>query len=179
MKVVLADRAFYGQTGGLTLTGGEPAMQPEFCLALLRMAKQEGIHTCIETSGCFPPAFLAQIKGLCDLVLLDFKDANGVRLQQNTGQSLDQLLENLYRLDQSGIGYCVRSIILKGINDTPQDVIALKKIKNTLHNCSEWTLFPYHGLGNAKREQLGQQYLAQDYTPNESHLALLQKLLQD
>lgn len=151
----LADKPFYGTDGGITVTGGEPGAQPEFTVELLRLSKQYGLNTCLETSGCFAPDFLLSAAPHTDSILFDVKDGDPERLKRNTGQNMEQLMHNLKLADSLGMNYSVRSIIIRGVNDTPWDIMLLKRIKAVLPGCRRWSLFSYHSLGQSKLEQLG------------------------
>ena len=90
-----------------------------------------------------------------DSILFDVKDGDPERLKRNTGQNMEQLMHNLKLADSLGMNYSVRSIIIHGVNDTPRDVMLLKRIKAVLPGCRQWSLFSYHSLGQSKLEQLG------------------------
>lgn len=179
VATALEDAPFYGSKGGITLSGGEPTMQADFCAELLRLSKEQGLNTCLETSGAFDAAYLDRIAPCTDHVLLDFKDGNAARLRRNTGQDLDQLTEVLLRLDQSGIEYQVRSIVITGVNDSPDDIRLLQKYKRMLKHCSQWRLFSYHSLGRAKGEQLGIKKQECFEPVSQEHLAKLTALLNE
>ncbi|MBS6475638.1 MAG: glycyl-radical enzyme activating protein [Clostridiales bacterium] len=179
VAAALEDAPFYGNKGGITLSGGEPTMQADFCAELLRQSKEHGLNTCLETSGAFDAAYLERIAPYTDHVLLDFKDGNAARLRRNTGQDLERLTEVLLRLDQSGIEYQVRSIIIAGVNDSPGDIRLLQKYKRMLKHCSQWRLFSYHSLGRAKGEQLGIKKQKRFEPVSQEHLATLTALLNE
>jgi pyruvate formate lyase activating enzyme len=98
MAQVRRDQPFYGDGGGLTLTGGEPTMQPAFCAALLRLAKAEGIATAMETCGHTQWEVFAELLPLLDVLLFDVKQIDPVRHREHTGIDNALILENLRRI---------------------------------------------------------------------------------
>ncbi|MCI9415461.1 MAG: glycyl-radical enzyme activating protein [Clostridiales bacterium] len=155
LDVVERDRPFYREKGGLTLSGGEPFAQPAFALSLLRRAKEHGLNTCAETCGAFSPALWDELPALCDTLLFDLKDTDAGRHQQVTGAPLAPILDNLRRLDGSGIPYEVRCIVVRGVNDEDGHARRLRALRATLKHCRRLRLFPCHPLGGAKLQQLG------------------------
>lgn len=86
-------------------------------------------------------------------------------------------MDNLHKIDASKIHYEVRSVIIKDINDKPDDILLLKKIYSTLSNCSKWSLFACHDLGNAKSIQIGSNYRDLPESVSDEHLAMLSDIL--
>ena len=149
------DRVFYRETGGLTVSGGEPTMQSEALLQLLRGAKAAGIHTCLETCGVFPSALTESLAGCTDLVLFDIKDTDPVRLEANTGAKLHIVKENLLTLDRLGLPTILRCLLIPGINMEDTHAQNLIAIFRKLKNCQAVELLGYHPYGLSKSEQLG------------------------
>ena len=118
MKEVSQDQPFYASSGGgMTISGGEPLAQIDFTIALLRAAKEQGIHRCVETSGFaswerFPP-----LLPLVDLFLFDCKETDPQRHKVFTGQSNQLILENLWRLHEAGARVQLQCPIVPGFND--------------------------------------------------------------
>ncbi len=120
MAEVRADRTYYEVSGGgLTLSGGEPVAQPAFSLALLRRARAEGIHTCLETCGFAPPGTFDAFRPLVDLFLFDYKATGDARHRELTGVGPDLILGNLRRLHASGASIQLRCPMIPDVNDTP------------------------------------------------------------
>jgi pyruvate formate lyase activating enzyme len=113
---VLRDSAFYGGQGGLTLTGGEPALQAEFAEAVLSLAKAEGLHTAIETCGAVPWKNLVRLLPYLDLALFDLKHINAETHRRFTGKENTIILENLARVAQSDVDLIVRVPLIPGFN---------------------------------------------------------------
>ena len=121
MAEVRRDRPFYGRDGGLTLTGGEPTMQPDMCEALLWLAQQDGIHTAIETCGHTQWAVYERLLPWLDVVLYDVKHIDPAVHLQHTGFDNALILENLARLTAAGANVRVRIPLIPGFNADPAD----------------------------------------------------------
>ena len=155
LSEVLKDKAFYGASGGLTLSGGEPLMQAEGALALLKLAKENGITTAIETSGCFDPELINELVPLTDTFLWDFKDSDDIRHKRYTGVSGELSRANLRRADALGAVSALRCIIVRGVNSDDAHIDAVAAFWHTLANCTCAELIPYHAYGAGKAVSLG------------------------
>ncbi len=153
---VLKDRAFYDNSGGgMTLSGGEPMQQFEFTRDLLRLAKEEGLHNCIETSGCSSWARYEEILPYVDLFLYDIKETDAELHQQFTGISNQIVLENVTALARAGAPIILRCPIIPGLNDRTAHFKAVAELANGLPTVSEINILPYHPLGTSKSHRLG------------------------
>jgi pyruvate formate lyase activating enzyme len=169
MAEVRRDRPFYGADGGLTLTGGEPTMQPDMCAALLQMARQEGIHTAIETCGHTQWPVYARLLPHLDVVLFDVKHSDPDIHRQHTGVDNRLILANLHRLVAAGAQVRVRIPLIPGFNAEPAAVAAIVRLVQGLPGAVAGVdLLPYHTLGKAKYAALGRAY------PWEGHARLSQ-----
>ena len=157
VQEVLSDRIFYRRRGGLTVSGGEPTVQTEGLLALLDAVKAEGIHTCLETCGVFPPTLVPELAQRVDLFLYDVKDTDPQRLKENTGADLNLVLGNLQALDALGKETVMRCILIPEINMTDDHANKLGDIFMSLAHCSYIELLPYHPYGLSKTTQLGRE----------------------
>ena len=159
VRAALRDAAYYGDTGGVTLSGGEPLMDFPNSLKLLTQLKAAGLHTCVETSGAFhaSDALLDTFAAACDHVLFDVKDTDGARLQMNTGATLASILANLHALDARGITTTLRAVLL-GFNANLSHADALAAIYASLQHCTGIDLIPYHPYGNSKAARLGSPF---------------------
>jgi len=155
MDTVLSDRVFYGDAGGLTVSGGEPMFQPEACLALLQAARAAGVSTAIETSGCFDGRYLPQLAALTDTFLWDFKDHDPERHRQYTGASNAVILKNLRTLDSLGANILLRCIIVEGVNACEAHMSAIAQVFHSCRSIREAELLPYHAYGTSKAVQAG------------------------
>lgn len=159
LEEVLKDKAFYDNSGGgMTVSGGEPMLQFAFTAALLRAAKQAGLHTCLDTSGCAPAERYLELLDVVDLFLYDIKDTDPARHERTTGAALAPILDNLKRIDAAGGRTILRCPLIPGINADDRHLQGIAAIADTLQNVREITLHPYHPLGRSKSERLGIAY---------------------
>ncbi len=156
MQEVLRDRIFYETSGGgMTLSGGEPCLQPDFSLGLLQTAREEGLHTCLDTCGFCDYQTLSRLAGSADLVFYDIKETDSERHKQWTGVDNARILDNLRRLDAAGTVIRLRCPIIPGLNDREDHFQALAELAGSLSRCQGVELLGYHRLGQGKRERLG------------------------
>lgn len=155
LEIVLRDRAFYGASGGITLSGGEPMAHPMEAIALLKKAKEEGITTAMETCGFFSEEYLPELKKYCDVFLWDIKDLNDVRHKKNTGVSNQIILKNLKQLDRLGAKIILRCIMLRGINMKEDHFRGLHQLLEELSPRTKIELLPYHCMFEKKVSGLG------------------------
>lgn len=162
---VLRDAAFYQEGGGLTLTGGEPALQPAFAAALLALAKAEGLHTAIETCGNVPWAHYEQLLPFVDLFLYDIKHVNPALHHLGTHVDNRLVLENAARLAQAGARLVVRVPLIPEFNQDEGSLKQLARFAQSLPGVQEVHLLPYHSLARAKYRALGKAYPMGDLPP--------------
>ena len=158
------NQAFY-EKGGITVTGGEPLLQTEFLTKLLRLAKEENIHTCIDTSGCvFNPKSDDYIKkidellAVTDLVMLDIKHIDSDKHKSLTGMGNENILSFAQYVDEKNIQLWIRHVVVKGITDEPEHLIKLGEFIKTLKNVKAIDVLPYHTMGVLKYKELRIEY---------------------
>lgn len=156
MEEVLKDKVFYENSGGgLTLSGGEPLMQFEFVYELLKQAKQNGIHTCIETCGFAKKENLLKIAEFTDVFLYDWKLTNEKLHREYTGVSNRQIIDNLRAIDAVGAKIIFRCPVIPNVNNTEEHFLGIATLANSLENVLAIEIEPYHSLGNHKYKKLG------------------------
>lgn len=152
----------YLRSGGLTISGGEPLMQPEFVRSIFKGAKEAGLHTALDTSGFLgykaDDALLEQV----DLVLLDIKSFNPVTYQNVTGVSLSPTLEFAHRLEALGKEVWIRFVLVPGLTDAESNIDGLAQFIGTLSNVARVEILPFHKMGENKYDALGKTYLLGD-----------------
>ena len=154
MREVLRDKAFYDNSGGgLTLSGGEPLMQPDFAFALLGAAKDAGLHCCVETSGCAARASFDLVRPKVDLFLYDIKETDSARHVEFTGRPNDQILANLRHLHGEGANIILRLPMIPGYNDRPDHFDGIAALARDLPGLKGVEIMPYHQLGENKVER--------------------------
>ena len=152
MAEVLRDRAYYGQTGGLTVSGGEPMAQPDFTAALIEACHREGISVAMESSMI---SYDERILSGLSLLMADIKVMDDEVHRKFTGVSNRRILENLRKADTLGIPMLIRTPIIPEVNDTRENIEATRDFLRTLCNAKGYELLPYHPLGEAKAQALG------------------------
>lgn len=158
------NREFY-KNGGITVTGGEPMLQIEFVTELFRLAKAENIHTCIDTSGVtFTPdnaEYLNKVDELLsftDLIMLDIKHINPDIHKELTGHRNENILQFAEYVSEKGIPLWIRHVIVPGITDDRDALIALGEFIGKLKTLRALDVLPYHTLGIPKYKKLGITY---------------------
>ena len=156
-KEVNGDSIFYQRSGGgVTLSGGDPVAQPEFSISILKLCKNAGIHTAIETSGCVKWEILSQILNYVDLVLYDFKEMESAKHKTHTGVSNTLILDNVRKIyHERQIPLLARVPVVPGFNDSVENITATARfVANELGKDVKVHLLPYHRLGETKYERL-------------------------
>jgi glycyl-radical enzyme activating protein len=166
---VLKDTPFYSTSGGgLTVSGGEPMQQFGFTRDLLLAAKEAGLHTCLETSGCSSRERYLEVAPLVDLFLFDIKETDPELHRQFTGVSNLAIRSNLLALDLIGASLVLRCPIIPGLNDRSEHFAGITALANQLHNVLEIHILPYHPLGTSKSQRLGKTPTLPDVKAPES-----------
>ena len=169
------NKAFYTK-GGITVTGGEPLMQPEFVAELFEKAHAEGIHTCLDTSGItFNPQKPEKVDAVLentDLVMLDIKHIRPDAHKALTDQDNANILAFAKHLAAKNIPIWVRHVVVPGITDKPEDLQELGRFIGTLPNLKALDVLPYHVLGVSKYKELGIPYPLEGVEPATKQQAL-------
>lgn len=157
LSVVLKDKNYYKNEGGLTLSGGEPLLQPDFAEELLREAKRQGVHTCIETAGCVEPDVFDRVMPFTDLFLFDYKASPKEQHQRLTGADNSLILSNLQKLYAQGAKIRLRCPLVPGCNDTDEHLAQIAGLAGRLSALEGVEVMPYHDFGAAKAVSLGRE----------------------
>ncbi len=160
------DRIFYEQSGGgVTLSGGEPLAQPDFCRELLAELQARGFHTALDTSGLASWETLASCDDNAGLILYDLKMIDDRKHRKTTGVSNAPILANLKRLAVREKPVAVRIPLMAGINDGPSDVRAAIEFLEPFPSVKTVGLLRYHKGGQEKYRNLGQVSCFKIYEP--------------
>ncbi len=155
LSAVMKDKAFYGEAGGVTLSGGEPLLHGAAAVTVLRACKEAGLNTALETCGYFDEALIPHLIPVVDLFLFDVKDTDDERHKAYTGVSNGRILENLRRLDGLGGKTRLRCILVNGVNTHEGHYGALADLALGLTHCEGVELLPYHAYAGSKMIPLG------------------------
>ena len=163
MATVLRDKPFYDRSGGgVTLSGGEPFMNPTLAQALFEASHQAGIHSAVETCLHVPWKYIEPSLPFVDLFLADLKHVDEAVFRQWTDGSARRVLDNLQRLAQAGKNMIIRVPLIQGFNASEADITAITDFAADRLRVSEIHFLPYHTLGMNKYQLLSQPYTAPD-----------------
>lgn len=172
---------YYGNKGGVTLSGGEPLFQAEFAKELFTLLKEKNIGTCIDTSGYFPKGCEDDIRALLsvtDLVILDIKHYSDEPYKEITGKSFERFNSFRTLLCEMGVPIWLRHVVVPGLTDSPTHIAKLKEYMAGFPNVKKKELLPYHNLGEYKYEKLGIPYKLKGTPPmDKEKLKKLQNIL--
>jgi pyruvate formate lyase activating enzyme len=158
-RTVLRDRVFYARSGGgVTLSGGEPLVQPAFAREILSRCHKQGIHTALDTTAYAAWPTLAGLLPYTDLVLLDIKAFDPDRHRRLTGVRNEVILANAAALAESHVDLVVRVPIIPGQNDDEKDLRAVAHFLSGLPGLKGVDLLPYNRMAQAKYSRLGLDY---------------------
>ena len=158
VQKVLRQKEYFGHKGGITLSGGEPLLQASFCAEIFRLCKQNGVNTCLDTSGSILNKQVLDLLDFTDRVLLDIKYTNDKDYLENAGCSLSSVLEFLNILDQKGIKTTVRQVIIPTVNDNEQNILELKKIVGKFKCVDQIELLPFRKFCSVKYDNLNMTF---------------------
>ncbi len=159
METVKKDMPYYKRSGGgITLSGGECLMQPDFAQALLILSHEAGFSTCIETAGHVSESALLSVLPHTDTVLFDLKHMDSVKHERFTGKPNTRILENICLAAAEAKRLIIRVPVIPGFNDTPEEIRAIARHARTLPRVTELHLLPYHRLGQDKYKATGRSY---------------------
>ena len=161
-----AKNASFYKNGGITITGGEPLMQLDFVIDLFKKAKENNIHTCLDTSGIlFNENELSKYEELVkvtDLVMLDIKHIDNIKHKEITGQENKSILNFARFLDQHNIQMYIRHVVVDTYTTNENDLFELGRFIGSLKNVKALDVLPFHNLGKVKYEKLGLPYKLKD-----------------
>jgi pyruvate formate lyase activating enzyme len=149
---------YFGESGGVTVSGGEPLMQPEFIKELFTLCKTDGITTAIDTSGCVLNNDIKDVLKLTDTVLLDYKYITDELYKTKVGCEKIKVDEFLEYLNSQNIDTWIRQVIIKDLNNTESSVSALKELKEKYSCIKKIELLPFKKLCIEKYEKLNIQF---------------------
>jgi len=155
----LSDRTYYSESGGgITASGGEPCLQPEFVSQLYEQCQKRGLHTTLDTCGYISQDSLTAVLRYTDLVLYDIKHMDSERHKLLTGVENDLILKNIRVVDKMNIPFRIRFPLIRTINDDEKNIRAAAKFAIGLRNIQGFDILPYHRYGEPKYATLDREY---------------------
>jgi pyruvate formate lyase activating enzyme len=179
VKDVLRYRNFI-RRGGLTISGGEPLMQPDFVRAIFQKVKAAGIHTTLDTSGFLGDAADDDLLAATDLVLLDIKSGLPDTYREVTGVALEPTLRFAKRLDCLCKPVWMRFVVVPGLTDAGENIRAVARFVADLDNVVRVEILPFHQFGRAKYAALEMPYPLENTPPaNDADVARARRIFAD
>ena len=178
---VLQDKLFMDASGGgMTISGGECLMHPDFTEALLYAAKQAGVHTAVESCSFASRAVVDQVFANVDLALLDIKHMDSQKHQEFTGVPNEQILDNIRHVYHDlKVPVMIRVPTIPGYNDSDENIAATAQfVVSQLGMDVEVHLLPYHRMGESKNESLGHEMNFSIEVPDQAHMNHLKELVE-
>ena len=171
-------KSYFGNDGGITVSGGEPLLQAKFVKELFRLCKDDGINTCLDTSGSIINDDILSLLDECDRVLLDIKYTDEESYKKYVGCSLSKPLEFLEVLQQKSISTWLRQVTIPTLNDDEENIIRLRDIANA-HSCVEKVeLLPFRKICKAKYDNMGLEFAFEKYdVPSKDKMTKLNEIL--
>lgn len=177
-------RSYWGEKGGITVSGGEPLRQIDFLIELFQKAKERNINTCIDTAGepftRDEPWFskFRKLMAYTDLIMLDIKHIDPKMHVWLTGKSNDNIIDMFRYLDEIHKDIWIRHVLVPGITDEDDYLLRTRRFIDTLSNVKRIDVLPYHALGKTKWEKLGIPYSLQNtQPPSKERIANAERIL--
>lgn len=181
VREIEKDEIFYHHSGGgVTLSGGEPAMQPEFSFEILKACRHRGLHTAMETCGFSKWNVLSEMLKYLDLIYIDIKHMSSEKHLELTGQANMLILENIKNIDvrNGDTSLIIRIPVIPGISDTPKNIENTAAFIRGLNRVERIELLPYHKYGVGTYSIIGREYpLMNLRIPSQDHLNSLREAI--
>ena len=171
-------KSYFGSKGGITVSGGEPLMQADFVREIFELSHNEGINTCLDTSGCIMNDDVKKLLRHTDRVLLDIKYTDGELYQKHVGCEMKKALEFLDYLNKEKIPVTLRQVIIPTLNDNEENIKKLKEIADK-HECvDKIELLPFRKVCQIKYDNMGIEFPFKDIPePSKETMGNLEKIL--
>jgi pyruvate formate lyase activating enzyme len=172
-------REYFGRDGGITVSGGEPLLQADEVKKLFSLCREQGVNTCLDTSGSILTEEVKDLLGVCDRVLLDVKYTNDGDYLRYVGCGMEQPLAFLDVLQEMQIPTTVRQVIIPTLNDTEENILRLKTLVQS-HSCVDKVeLLPFRKICQVKYDQMGKTFpFSHLPEPTKEKMAELEAILQ-
>lgn len=154
VKKAIRFKEYFGEDGGITVSGGEPLLQAEFVKEIFELCHAQGINTCLDTSGCILSDKVKEMLSVTDRVLLDIKYTSDSLYRENVGCPIDTPLAFLGYLRENSIPTTLRQVIIPTKNDNAENILALKSIVADHKNVDKVELLPFRKICHVKYDKL-------------------------
>ena len=176
LPILLKDKEFYQNSGGgVTLSGGECLLQADFCAALLKALKENGVHTAVDTCGMVARGAIDKVLPYTDVFLYDVKALDAVTHARWTGQENGQILDNLLYLDEQNAAVEIRIPYVPDFNDKEMESIGA--FLGKLRCVEKVRVLPYHNLAGSKYASLGIKNTLPMRVPTQNEVPMVENML--
>ena len=159
VEQIARDEVFFDESGGgVTFSGGEPIMQPEFLLECLRGCKQRNIQTCVDTAGAVDTPLMDKIIALTDIFLFDVKTMNSETFAEYVGTGFDMVMRNLAKVAENASRVIIRIPVIPGVNDDEDSIDQIISVLLQYPRVREVSLLPFHRTGFDKYRRFGRNW---------------------
>lgn len=158
VQKVVRYKEYFGETGGITISGGEPLLQSDFCRELFDLCKHEDINTCLDTSGSILNDSVKKLLEVTDRVLLDIKFTNNADYREYAGCGIEKPLEFLAYLQTQKIPVTLRQVIIPTLTDNEENIKLLKDIANRHPVVDKIELLPFRKICQTKYDNMGLEF---------------------
>ena len=155
VKKVVRYREYFGADGGITVSGGEPLMQADFVREVFTLCHEQGINTCLDTSGVVLNDSVRELLSVTDRVLLDFKYVTEEKYRENVGCGIDPVRDFLAYINEKKIPTTLRQVTIPTVNDTADEVTVLKAVADAHHSVDKIELLPFRKICQTKYDSMG------------------------
>lgn len=178
-KLIKDKSAFSESGGGVTFSGGEPLKQADFIAEVMKLLKNEGIHTAVESAMYLPFSEVEKILPYCDYFICDLKSADSNKHLMATGIKNEIIIENLRKLAATGKLKEIRTPVIPGFNDTKNDIATILDIVKSLGDDIKYTLLPFHNICEGKYISQGKTFPAANLPePTKEQMAILTEVIE-
>ncbi len=178
VEKMLHFREYFGDDGGITVSGGEPLAQADFVSEVFLLSRENGVNTCLDTSGCIMSESVERLLDNTDRVLLDIKYTDADGYEKYVGTQYDKVISFLEYLDLHCIPTTLRQVIIPTLNDGEESVGALSRLASRYSCVDSVELLPFRKICQMKYDKLGIKFpLAHIPEPDNKTMEKLNKLL--
>ena len=173
-------KEYFKNSGGITISGGDPLLQSEFAKEIFELAHKENINTCLDTSGSILNEQVKELLDVTDYVLLDIKYTSNDLYLKHVGCNLDKVLEFLTYLNKLNKPTVIRQVIIPSLNDSIEDVLKLKEIISNYSCVKKIELLPFKKICQSKYDNLNIEFPFKDLeTPSKELMEQLNNLINE
>ncbi len=178
VEKALRYKEYFGEKGGITLSGGEPLLQAEFCYEIFKLCHEKGINTCLDTSGSILNDKVKKMLTETDRVLLDIKYTSDIQYRENVGCSLEKPMEFLSYLNQQNIPTTLRQVIIPTLNDNKENIQIINEIVKAYTCIDKVELLPFKKICQTKYDSMKIPFpFADSPTPKKETMEKLNDIL--